>query len=111
MLLKIIQPCYVGVCFCLLISYLFLFYICCFTFIGIPIVFDCALFELRIELMKTIPCGMMTYNDECIRVYYGERRTGVLLQVLSMLPSFDDCNGIGDLLTRQARDLSIIIDK
>ena len=89
--------------------YVFVYaFLCSF---GIPIVFDCALFELRIKFMKTIPCGMMTYNDECIRVYYGERRTGVLLQVLSMLPSFDDCNGIGDLLTRQARDLSIIINK
>ena len=32
-------------------------------------------------ITQVIPCTLLTDNDECIRVYYGERRTVVLLQI------------------------------
>ena len=30
-------------------------------------------------LLQIIPCSVLTDNDECIRIYYGEERTLVLL--------------------------------
>ena len=47
---------------------------------------------------------MMTDNNECIRMFYGEERTFDLLHC----HLFSGCNGIGDLLTRQARNLTIV---
>ena len=49
-----------------------------------------------------IPCSMLTDNGEYIRVYY----EGRMFVMLVFFTHFRGCNGIGDLLTRQARNFS-----
>ena len=48
--------------------------------------------------IRIISCSMLTGNDEFNWVYCGEARTLVLLRC------YPFCNGIGDLLTRPARN-------
>ena len=50
---------------------------------------------------EIILCSMLTNKDECIRVYITEKDGRLFCYIIT---HFRGCNGIGDVLTRQARN-------
>ena len=63
----------------------------------------CGLCKVYSYSPEIISCSMLTDNDECIRAYtHVTEKDGRLFRYI--VTYFRGCNGIGDLLTRQARN-------